>query len=134
MDAYYSQLRLIHITAVCLSGGLFFLRGLLLNVLSRPWAMAAPVRYASYAIDTVLLTAAIMLTTIVRQYPGLDAWLSVKVALLVVYIGLGTFALKRGRTARARTVSWIAAMAVFGFMVTVARTHHPLGALSVVLD
>ena len=31
--------------------------------------MAAPLRFLSYTIDTVLLTAALMLATILHQYP-----------------------------------------------------------------
>jgi uncharacterized membrane protein SirB2 len=46
--------------------------------------MAAPLRYLSYTIDTVLLTAALMLTAIVQQYPFVHAWLTVKVVLLAV--------------------------------------------------
>ena len=52
--------------------------------------MFAPLRYLSYTIDTVLLTAALMLATILHQYPFVHAWLTVKVLLLVVYIVLGS--------------------------------------------
>lgn len=127
MEPFYSEIRAVHIGAVLSSGGLFFLRGLLMNVFGQRWVMAAPLRYLSYAIDTVLLTAALMLTTIVHQYPGVDAWLTVKVALLVIYILVGSFALKRGRTRAARLGYWIAALVVFGYIYTVARAHHPLG-------
>jgi len=50
--------------------------------------------------------------------------------LLVVYIMLGTFALKRGRTPRARLICYLLALATYGFMLTVARKHHPLGLLA----
>ena len=50
------------------------------------WAMAAPVRYLSYSIDTVLLTLALMLLTMLPP-------------------------------------------AVFGLMLSIARSHHPLGIL-----
>ena len=53
--------------------------------------MAAPLRYLSYTIDTVLLTAALMLATILHQYPFVHAWLTVKVLLLVVYVVLGSY-------------------------------------------
>lgn len=130
MTAFYSEIRLIHITAVCASGGLFLLRGLLVNVFASSWGMTAPVRYLSYAIDTILLAAALTLTTIIHQYPGLDGWLTMKVVLLVVYIGLGHFALKRARTRRSRLCFFIGAIAVFAAIVGVARTHDPLGPLA----
>ena len=130
MEEFYPQIRHVHIAAVTASGALFFLRGLALNLFGQSWAMAAPLRWTSYAIDTVLLTAALMLMTIVQQYPFADHWLTVKVLLLVVYVVLGSFALKRGRTRGVRTGFWLAASAVFLFIVTVARAHHPLGILA----
>lgn len=54
-------------------------------------------------------------------------WLTAKVALLVVYIGLGSFALKRGRNRGSRLLFWIAALLVFGLIASIARAHHPLG-------
>jgi len=126
MIDFYPQIRLTHIIAVLASGGLFFLRGLAVNLGAR-WAMAAPLRYLSYAIDTVLLTAALMLATILHQYPFVHGWLTVKVLLLVVYIVLGSYALKRGRTQRTRLICWLSALAVYGYIISIARAHHPLG-------
>jgi uncharacterized membrane protein SirB2 len=88
MAALYPQIKLIHILAVILSGSLFALRGALTLAGSRLAQHSVPRRLA-YAIDTVLLAAALMLTTIVHQYPFVQAWLTVKVLLLVVYIVLG---------------------------------------------
>jgi len=126
---FYPEVRLIHIVAVLASGGLFLLRGLAIQLGAR-WTMAAPLRYLSYTIDTVLLAAAFMLSTMLHQYPFVHGWLTVKILLLVVYIVLGSYALKRGRTARARLACWIAALAVYGIIISVARAHHPLGFLS----
>jgi len=128
MGAFYLQIKWVHIAAVIASGMLFALRGTAVQF-GASWAMAAPLRYLSYTIDTVLLTAAMMLVTIVHQYPFVQGWLTVKVCLLVVYVVLGTFALKRGRTPRTRLVCFVAALAVYGFIASVAVEHHPLGAL-----
>jgi uncharacterized membrane protein SirB2 len=126
MIDFYSEIRLTHIVAVLASGGLFLLRGFAVN-LGAQWAMAAPLRYLSYAIDTVLLTAALMLATILHQYPFVHGWLTVKVLLLVVYIVLGTFALKRGRTRATRWTCYLAALLVYAYIISVARAHHPAG-------
>jgi uncharacterized membrane protein SirB2 len=126
---FYSQIKWVHIAAVSASGILFFIRGLALHA-GAAWPMAAPLRYLSYAIDTVLLTAALMLVTILHQYPFVHGWLTVKVLLLLVYVVLGSLALKRGRTRAVRVACWLAALAVYLFIVTVARTHNPLGVLS----
>lgn len=127
MNAYYTELLLIHVGAVMLSGSLFFMRGFAKIVLRQSWPMVAPVRYLTYAVDTVLLAAAVMLTFIIRQYPFHDGWLTMKLGLLVVYIVLGTIALKRGKSEKQRLYAWIAALAVFLFIITVARAHNPLG-------
>lgn len=128
MIEFYPEIKLVHVGAVIASGLLFFIRGLALQ-LGGTWAMAAPLRYLSYAIDAVLLTAALMLSTMLRMYPFAQPWLTAKVVLLVVYIVLGSFALKRARTPRARTAFFAAAVAVYLAMISIARAHHPLGAL-----
>ena len=70
-----------------------------------------------------------MLATILHQYPFVHGWLTVKVVLLVVYVLLGSYALKRGRTRAVRIACWLAAIAVYGLIISVARAHHPLGLL-----
>jgi uncharacterized membrane protein SirB2 len=127
MEPFYQEIRNVHIGAVLASGALFLLRGLGVNVFNAAWPMWGPVRYLSYAIDTTLLTAALMLMTIVHQYPFVHAWLTVKVVLLAAYIVLGSFALKRGTTRTARLGSYAAALLVFAFILSVARAHDPLG-------
>ena len=126
MAEYYLQIKWLHIAAVIVSGCVFVLRGIAVQAGAR-WAMSAPLRYLSYTVDTVLLVAAVMLVMIVHQYPFVNSWLTVKVCMLVVYVGLGTFALKRGRTQHVRLVCFVAALAVYAFIISVAIAHHPLG-------
>ena len=126
MIEFYPQIRAIHILAVTLSGSLFVLRGLGVLAGAR-WPRFAPVRYLSYTIDTVLLTAALMLVTILPAAVFANHWLTVKLVLVVVYVVLGVFALRRGRTPRARAICYAAALLVFGTIVGIARMHHPLG-------
>ena len=127
MVEFYLEIRAVHIGSVMASGSLFLVRGLALNLLGQRWALAWPLRYLSWTVDTILLTAALMLMTIVRQYPFVHGWLTVKVLLLVVYIGLGAVALRPERPRKVRLIFWLAALAVFIFIVTVARAHNPLG-------
>lgn len=129
MEAFYLEIRAVHIGAVILSGLLMLLRGVARNWLGAAWVMAWPVRALSYTIDTALLTAALMLTTIIRQYPFVDSWLTMKVLLLAAYVALGHRAL-RGRTARVRWASLAAAGSIYGFVISVARAHDPLGLFS----
>lgn len=126
MIEFYPQIKLAHIGLVLASGLLFAARGLLV-LLGQRWAMAAPLRWLSYGIDTSLLTAALMLLVVLHLNPFTTAWLATKLALLVVYVVLGSLALKRARGRGARLACYLAALAVFGFMYSVARAHHPLG-------
>lgn len=128
MIEFYPQIKLAHIVAIVCSGVLFFMRGSALLAGMR-WPMAAPVRYLSYGIDTVLLTAAMMLLTILPGALFANGWLLVKVMLVVCYIVLGVFALRRGRSQNVRGVAFAAALLVYAQVYFTARTHHPLGVL-----
>lgn len=127
MIEYYLQIRHAHIGTALASGGLFLLRAILVQAGASRWAMAAPVRFLSYGIDTALLTAALMLMTITRQYPFARDWLTLKLALVVLYIVLGTFALRRGRTPRIRRWCTVGAVAVFAAILLVARNRGLIG-------
>lgn len=126
MIEFYPQILTLHIACVALSGALFALRGVLVLAGNRIGNHTV-LRWASYAIDTTLLTAALMLATMLRQYPFVHGWLTAKVLLLVVYIVLGVYALKRARTQWGRTVAFVAALATYLAIVGIARAHHPLG-------
>jgi len=129
MIEFYPQIKHAHIGLALLSGTLFAVRGLLL-LLGQRWAGAAPVRYLSYAVDTALLAAALALVAILPAGLYANGWLAAKLALVVVYVALGVFALRRGRTRGARAACYVAALLVFAQVYCIARTHSPLGALA----
>lgn len=129
MIEFYPQIRHAHILAVILSGSLFALRGLFALAGAR-WPHAAPLRYLSYTIDTTLLTAALMLLTILPGAMFANGWLAVKLVLVVVYVVLGVLAMKRARTRGIRAGCYVAAMVVFVTIFGIARMHQPLGWLS----
>ncbi|OHB38410.1 MAG: hypothetical protein A2882_05245 [Phenylobacterium sp. RIFCSPHIGHO2_01_FULL_70_10] len=130
MEEFYTQIRAVHIGAVTVSGVLFVVRWLMLNTAGAAWIRALPLRIASWIIDTTLLTAALMLTTVVRQYPFADTWLTAKVLLLVLYIALGAMALKAERPRKVRLATGVVAICLFVFIVTIARTRNPAGGLA----
>lgn len=117
----YLAVRNLHIATVVTTFALFTLRGVWMMrdspQLARRW-----VRIAPHVNDTILLAAGIYLAT----YHGLPAWLVTKIVLLFVYIGLGTVAIRRGRTKTIRVGAWIAAQCVILYMVAVAVTRSPL--------
>jgi uncharacterized membrane protein SirB2 len=123
---FYPQIRAVHIGAVGISGALFALRGAG-ALLGARWPLAAWLRWTSMAIDTVLLSAALMLVTILPAALFASGWLHAKLALLVLYVVLGSSALRRARSVRVRGLCFGAALAVFVGIVAIARTHQPFG-------
>jgi uncharacterized membrane protein SirB2 len=126
LTGYYLQILLLHVGCVALSGALFAVRGLM-RIAGLASANHWALRWLSYVIDSTLLGAAILLSLIVHRYPFIDGWLTTKVLLLLVYIGLGTMALKRARTRTGRTAAFVAALLTFGYIVGVAIAHDPAG-------
>jgi len=131
MVEFYPQIKLAHVAAVFSSGALFLIRGLMVQADHQDWALSATLRYLSYAIDTALLTAALMLLAILPGAVYANGWLAAKVTLLLAYVVLGSFALKRAGTQRNRLRYFAAALLTYSFILTIAWTRHPLGLLSV---
>jgi uncharacterized membrane protein SirB2 len=67
---------------------------------------------------------------LIGQYPFVDAWLTAKVFGLIAYIILGALALQAGRPVALRVGAGVAAIIVFGWIVSVALTKNPLGLLA----
>jgi uncharacterized membrane protein SirB2 len=126
---FYPQIRAAHLITVLLSGTLFAARGLGVLAGAR-WPRHAVVRYSSYTIDTALLTAALMLVSILPSAMFANHWLTLKIALVVIYILLGVLAMGRAPTRTARLVCYVAALLVFALIVGIARRHSPLGWLT----
>jgi uncharacterized membrane protein SirB2 len=129
MQSAYPVLKAVHAGSAALSLCLFAIRGGWMMrspaKLSRPWVKVVP-----HLVDTVLLASAIALTVMIGNYPGTHAWLTAKLVGLVLYIVLGSIALKRGRTGAIRVAAFFAALAVFGYIVAVAVTKSPAGPLT----
>lgn len=118
--------RHLHVALVVASGSLFALRGIAVLV-DAQWPMRRTARVASVVIDTALLGAGVALWTILGLNPLRESWLGAKLLLLVAYIVLGSFALKRARHTMVRAGFLMAALIVFATMLSVALTRHPLG-------
>lgn len=76
--------------------------------------------------DAVLLLAGIGMLWVLRMNPFTQTWLLAKFAGLIVYILLGTVALKRGPTKEIRSIALAAAVAVFAWVAGVALAKSPL--------
>ncbi|MBK7332022.1 MAG: SirB2 family protein [Betaproteobacteria bacterium] len=127
MTLDYQTIKHVHLSAAGLSLALFVLRGAWRAV--SPERLAARwVRVVPHVIDTVLLASALWLAWQVGS--GAAPWITAKVVALLAYIVLGSFALKRGRTPGIRAAAFFAALATFGYIVSVAIAKSPWGALA----
>ena len=120
----YFFVKNLHLTTIAISLGLFVLRGAWM-IAASPRLQARWVRVVPHINDTLLLCSGIGLAVLIQQYPLVHGWLTAKLLALILYIGLGTLALKRGKTRGQRIAAWIAALLVFGYMLAVAITHDP---------
>jgi uncharacterized membrane protein SirB2 len=124
----YADWKLLHQGAVALSITGFIARGLGAFA-GAAWVRGRAARTVPHAVDTVLLGSALVLAWMLRLTPGAAPWLVAKIAGLLLYIGLGMLALRPGRPLTLRIGAWLAALLCFGWIVSVALTKNPLGAL-----
>jgi len=117
----YSTLKLIHVSAAILTISGFILRGIWMLVDS-PNLQRRIVRIAPHIIDTVFLLSGIGLIWTLHLPVLNQPWLLTKFVALVVYILLGTVALKRGKTRSIRITALVMALMTFAYIGGVALT------------
>jgi uncharacterized membrane protein SirB2 len=119
----YAFLLSLHIATVHVTLALFLLRGFWMLTES-PRLTARWVGVVPHVNDTLLLAAAIAMLVAGGLNPLEQPWLLAKIVGLLAYIGLGTVALKRGRTRAQRINALIAALGIFAYIVAVAITKQ----------
>lgn len=121
----YLAIKHLHITFVLLSGSFFLLRGVWMllesSMLQRRWVKVVP-----HVVDTLLLASALALVFWSGQYPFAQPWLTAKVLALIVYIVLGTVALKRGKTKLMRFNAFVVALSMYTYILAVAVSRQAL--------
>jgi len=124
----HALLKSLHVACAAVSYALFVLRGAWM-LRDSPVLRARWVRVVPHAVETVVLASAVAMALAIRQYPFVAGWLTAKVLALVAYIALGMLALRSGRPKRVRLAAWLAAQAVFCYIVAVALTRSVLPGL-----
>lgn len=115
----YALLKILHLCMAVLTISGFIVRG--------AWMLSGSVnldrklvRILPHIIDTVFLLSGIGLIVLL-QLPIIDSpWLIAKLTALIVYIMLGTIALRRGKTMRVKAIAFILALLTFTYIVGVA--------------
>lgn len=119
----YAFLKLVHKLTVAVTLALFLLRGFWM-LRDSPHLQARWARIAPHINDSLLLAAAVGMLIAAEANPLGQPWLMAKIVGLLAYIGLGTVALKRGKTKSLRIKAWVAALGVFGYIAAVAVTKQ----------
>lgn len=122
-------IKLIHISCALISGLGFVLRGLWM-LQDNPRLQARWVKIVPHCVDTLLLVSAITMAVHWQLSPLQQPWLAAKIGALLLYIGLGVIALKRGKTKTIRASAWIMGLLCFGYIVSCAMTKSPWGLLA----
>ena len=122
----YALIKIVHQGAVALSVTGFFVRGAA-SLAGAAWVRGRLARTLPHVVDSVLLASALALAWMLRLTPGNAPWLMAKIVGLLAYIALGVIALRPGRPVRVRATAWVAALLVFGWIVSVALLKDPRG-------
>ena len=82
-------------------------------------------RIAPHVIDTIFLLSGIAMVWLLQLNAFSQPWLMAKFAGLIIYVVLGTIAIKRGPTMQVRIIAFVSALAVFAYIVGVAMSKSP---------
>lgn len=124
MQHYHLWFKYLHLSCIGLSG-LFFMLRVIWQQQHSPRLQQRWVKILPHLIDTLLLLSGILLAMNLQQYPLTTNWLTAKFFALLLYIVLGTIALKRGKTASIRLMAAFGAVAVFAYIIAVALSRSP---------
>jgi len=126
-------IKYIHLTAVLLSFCGFVLRASWMLVGS-PMLTKRWVRVLPHIIDSVLLASALWLVYLMSLPLLQTDWLLAKIIALLVYIVMGTMALKRARTKVLRLTFAVLAILVFLYIVSVATSKSVYGFFALIIN
>ena len=125
----YLPLKYAHLAFAVASFSGFMLRGF--------WMMSGStlldhraVRIVPHAVDTLFLVTGIALVLQLSLPVMQSPWLLAKLTGLVVYVVLGTIALRRGPTMPIRQVAFVGALSAFAYIVGAAASKSPASWIS----
>lgn len=116
----YFPIKHLHVTAVVLSISFFILRAFW-SYIGSDLLNKRLIKILPHIIDTILLTCGVILAAMI----GPDQpWILTKIVLLIAYIGVGTIAIKRGKTQKSRLTAALIAILIFAYIIGVAITKN----------
>lgn len=124
-------LKYLHLVTVAASFALFFVRGIWV-LRSYPDSEEKWVRVLPHVVDAVLVLSAVAMLAVspLKGWPG--NWLTVKLALIVVYVAFSLYLFGRARAFATRILVFVPALLIFLLVTTIAVMRNPLGIFSVI--
>jgi len=120
---FYNLLKLGHVACVVISGSLFIYRYARLSL--RPGQpLPKALKVLPHVNDTVLLSCAIGMLILLGLNPFSTPWLLAKIVALLVYIVLGAICMRSLPGSRRQTVSFVAAISVFAYILSVGLSKQ----------
>lgn len=133
LATFYPVIKLVHVTAVAVTGSLFILRFVWMwqETLQQRgrWVRTLP-----HVNDTLLLISGLTMAWLSGQLPLQAPWLTAKLFVLLAYILFGALALRHGKSARVRRWSGYAAIGCYFYIVSIALTRNPFPSIDAIIQ
>ena len=128
----YATVKLLHQSAVALSGLGFAVRGIA-SLRGAQWTQGRMAKSLPHVVDTVLLLSALSMVFMLRLNPAQSPWLLAKISGLILYIGLGVVTLRPRFAWKTRATTCALALMVLVWIASVAILKSPWGVFALAL-
>jgi uncharacterized membrane protein SirB2 len=121
----WALLKQLHVLLAVLTACSFCLRGYWMlrrsPRLEAPWTRRLP-----HVVDALLFLTGLTMAVGLAISPVAHPWLAVKLVVIVIYVVIGSVALKRGRTYRQRVLALVLSVLALICIFALALSHDPL--------
>jgi len=120
----WALVKQLHVALAVLTAVSFCLRAYWMLARS-PHLTASWSRWLPHVIDALLFLTGLSMAIGLSLSPQAHPWLAIKLVAIVVYVVIGSIALKRGRTYRQRVLALLLSLPVLAYIYAVALHHDP---------
>ncbi len=124
----WALVKQLHVAFALLTACSFLLRGFWM-LTGSPLLYSPRSRWLPHVVDALLLATGLAMATGLAVSPLAHPWLAAKLLAIVAYVGIGSVALKRGRTYGARATAFALSLLLLAYIFMVALRHDPWAGL-----